>query len=353
MLDGIAGVWCGMAVINVKNGEISNNTVVRAAVGIHVLQVENFNISNNVVHDNFMFGIVVENDSNNVLVNDNIVYNHPEEGIVFDNPYSEVPDTIDSVITRNIIFDNGENGIYLGRSDDVNVTNNIIHDNTLNGITAADGDHIISDNTLYNNRGGIQISSGSNSIFNNLLDENRYGICVASTNNLIAQNLVSNCTSIGIRLHSQTSTDTYGSDNDVLNNTIVNCTDYGLGISSACNNNVIKWNNFINNSDACQINDNGNNNEFLENFYNDWIEPDSDFDGFVDVAYMCDGNAENSDQYPLTFPCQPIPDWITYSTTPTTLTMTNPPPLLELAIASGVIPAIALVVVILLKKRSR
>ena len=356
MLDGIAGIWCGVAIINAKNGEISNNTVIKAAVGIHVVQVENFNISNNIVYDNFMLGIVVEDGSKNVIVSDNVVYDHPEEGIVIHNPVEEVPDSVDCILSGNTVFNNGRDGILLGRSDDVNITDNLIYDNALNGITAASGNHIISGNVFYNNRNGIQISSGRNTVVNNSFKDNTYGISVASSNNLITRNYVSNSSNKGIRLHSIYSMNSNGSDNTILNNTIVNCTDYGLEITSACSNNSVKWNNFFNNSDSCQVFDNGINNEFLQNFYSEWIEPDSNFDGFVDDAYMLDGDAENSDHQPLALPCQPIPEWYSVTstiphTTTTSTTANQPPPLLELAIAGASIIVVSVVIVVVLKKR--
>ena len=133
----------------------------------------------------------------------------------------------------------------------------------------------------------------------------------------------------------------------------MNCTDYGLEISSSCSYNVIKWNNFLNNSGTCQIQDNGINNEFQYNFYNTWVTPDSDHNGIVDEPYIFDGSAENLDQYPLAVPCQPIPEWLTYTLNPTTSTSTNQPPqILELVIVGGVLFIVALVVVIFLKKRS-
>jgi parallel beta-helix repeat protein len=350
ILDGIAGIWCGIAMLHVKNGEISNNTVERAAVGIHVVDVENFNISNNVAHDNFMIGIVVENDSKNVTVSDNIVHDNPEQGICLYNPVSPVPDTVDSVITRNVVYNNGEDGILLGYTNNVNITENIIHDNVLNGITADSGNHTIVGNVISNNRKGIQISSGCNLVTDNLLEDNSYGICVTSSNNVITRNRINNCTHKGIRIYSVRPNDYHGSENSVHNNTIVNCTNYGLEIGSACSNNDVKWNNFFNNSDSCQVADNGIDNEFSQNFYNDWVELDSDLDGFVDEAYVFDGDAENSDEQPLALPCQPIPEWYVMLTTSTSI---NPPsPIFEVAIIGGSIIGIALVVIIILKKRS-
>ena len=43
-------------------------------------------------------------------------------------------------------------------------------------------------------------------------------------------------------------------------------------------------------------------NSFRYNYWDDWISPDANDDGIVDVPYFVDGVAGNQDQYPISIP---------------------------------------------------
>lgn len=55
----------------------------------------------------------------------------------------------------------------------------------------------------------------------------------------------------------------------------------------------------------------GEDNDISYNHYSDWVSPDDDADGIVDVAYSLDGDASNSDLYPIVDSAGTIPATIT------------------------------------------
>jgi nitrous oxidase accessory protein NosD len=93
------------------------------------------------------------------------------------------------------------------------------------------------------------------------------------------------------------------SDNTIsYNNKYGIVLDHGQGWSSS--NNSVSWNRFLGNNPngTSQAYDEGLNNTFRYNYWDDWISPDVDDDGIVDVPYSIDGAAGNQDQFPLSTP---------------------------------------------------
>ncbi|WP_455391938.1 right-handed parallel beta-helix repeat-containing protein [[Eubacterium] cellulosolvens] len=78
--------------------------------------------------------------------------------------------------------------------------------------------------------------------------------------------------------------------------------------SYKCNQNTICYNNFVaNNQGGTQAKDSGNNRWNAStskkgNYWSDWISPDSDSDGIVDLPYNIDGSASAEDRWPLVKP---------------------------------------------------
>lgn len=70
---------------------------------------------------------------------------------------------------------------------------------------------------------------------------------------------------------------------------------------------MIHHNDFLGNgpNSTLQAFDNGLNNTFAFNYWDEWITPDSDEDGIVDDPYVIAGIANNQDSYPLAFPTLP------------------------------------------------
>ena len=160
------------------------------------------------------------------------------------------------------------------------ISHNSCEFNADSGISLFGSYNKIEENDLNHNRGpGINFSSGSdNQIENNSLAYNDRGIEFwDSSENTIKGNHLTYNQREGIAI---LSSETYSSDN-----------------------NLIYDNNFIhNNGDMCQALDNGSSNLWSHNnsgnFWSDWIEPDTDENGFIDQPYCIDGMAYARDMYP-------------------------------------------------------
>lgn len=128
--------------------------------------------------------------------------------------------------------------------------------------------NILSGNTASSNSFGIVLdfSSNSNNVTENAASDNQYGIVLAtgSENNTLAGNIASN-NSFGIAL--------WSSSNQIYNN------------------------NFIGNT--TQVSDYSSGNVFSlpaptgGNYWSNWTDPDANFDGFVDSAYVFTGGQDN------------------------------------------------------------
>ncbi|MHA2031831.1 MAG: right-handed parallel beta-helix repeat-containing protein, partial [Candidatus Kariarchaeaceae archaeon] len=88
--------------------------------------------------------------------------------------------------------------------------------------------------------------------------------------------------------------------NIVAKNQISNFTDVGIQLEKGSEFNIIKMNDVYQNSESnSPAVDNGFYNTFVFNFWNDWVNPDSNDDGIVDTPYSIEGTSNNNDSYPL------------------------------------------------------
>ena len=186
-----------------------------------ILESNNNQISNNIIKE-FNLGIICSGDENN--------------------------------ISNNKIFLNG-NGIT-SYGDENNISNNEIFSNRL-GITvgfigswsAIDGDTIYKNN-IFLNEVGISVGSPNNVITGNILSNNKYGIFLnRCEDNKIFKNHISD-NEVGI------------STNTPDGHTKVN-KDYDK-------QNIIQYNNFIENNDSILYYYNNQNKNFRNNYWDDW-----------------------------------------------------------------------------------
>ena len=90
-------------------------------------------------------------------------------------------------------------------------------------------------------------------------------------------------------------------DNFISNNLINNSRAYAVYFDKNSDKNIVINNRFIENNWLwAQAGDDGQNNIFKNNYWSDWVSPDTNFDGIVDNAYFINGDARNLDQSPLT-----------------------------------------------------
>jgi hypothetical protein len=160
---------------------------------------------------------------------------------------------------------------------------------------------MLTNNTLE----GLNFSYSTNNtaIANIITDNNVAGVVILNSKfNLFVKNIVSNHSDpiygYGITLQYSSSNNTF------LNNSIHHNNFYGFFIATPSFNNTIKWNDFVNNNiyTTTQAFDNGTDNVFTSNYWDEWISPDFNNDGFVDDPYPLDGDSSNTDPFPLTTP---------------------------------------------------
>ncbi len=279
---------------------IANNTITTSKTGVslNALYFKSLNIVdypeyikmiNNTIHctDNYGYG---------VQLND-VPYATIVENQISGYGCGIWGDLFNSTISYNHIFDNirefGGAGIQIW-GDYINISHNLIHNNSQHGISCGLSDSFIHNNTVNNNEIGIIITSGHR--------------------NIILQNSLLTNTQNGLHLKSSH----FGA---IENNTFIDNGYYGLYLESAVAN-QIQWNKFLNNSpfESSQAYDDYkgvSSNNFTQNQWSDWCKPDVDGDGFVDQPYLIDGQANNTDLFPL-FNCT-----ITDSSYPTTSTITH------------------------------
>jgi parallel beta-helix repeat protein len=117
-----------------------------------------------------------------------------------------------------------------------------------------------------------------------------------STNSTILENTIDHNSNYGISLENS-------GWSTVSGNNVSYNRDYGIYLENT-ENSVVNWNNFIGNnpSGTSQGFDDGKDNAFMYNYWNEWTETDGNQDGVVDQPYPIDGSANSQDMFPRTTP---------------------------------------------------
>ncbi|MFX0013694.1 MAG: right-handed parallel beta-helix repeat-containing protein [Promethearchaeota archaeon] len=243
------GGYYGIYFQNVTNGYILSNIVINHGFGIFISYSENIGMSNNTIANINGRGIVLRF-------------------------------CVNTHLSSNIIANNTEMGIQILQSRGISLSNNFVSNNYW-GIDLVGIYCLLTGNTISNNNElGIY------------LDGSGYGI--------LSGNMIINNSGSGIYLQS--------SRNILSGNYFANNSDYGVELTHRSNNNKIQANMFLgNNRGGSQTADQGSNNHFSDNFWDDWITPDANMDGIVDQPYPIPGIETNSDLSPLVTPYHLLP----------------------------------------------
>ena len=280
-----------ICLLNLKSGIHLNDNSLKNEI--------NFNTCNY----NNESGIYLFDDSNyNILTNNTASWNN-EYGI-FQYYFS-----IGNILDSNTCHFNSI-GLFLINSNNNTMVNNSCKYNKHEGICLLVAyDNIIRNNTANSNMGdGLRIDHtdwmnlGNNTITHNTFDLNGgYGINITTgEKNYIVGNTCSFNNASGLCLRES-------SDNRIINNTWQANHRYGVCLEWRSFDNQIYYNNFIDNNDGDkQAKDNSTSSSWNTsnggNYWSDWIQPDNDEDGMVDIPYELDGLGDPKDYFPFSEP---------------------------------------------------
>jgi len=259
------------------------------------------------------------NNGSGIYVSDSIVenvncYNNNGYGIYSSNSivnnatcsknyYSGISSASNSLITNSECSYNYGNGIKCN-------TNSIIRNTTCNynmengiEVPCSSFNQIENCTSNWNNLAGIDLDAAQyNTIsYCNISSNNGSGIILSRSD----YNTISYCN--GNRNKGKFVYLDRSKSNTIVHNNIENNTGYGVCISSLTDYNKIWYNSFIkNNNNGTQAADEGTGNRWNYknegNYWSDWVEPDSEPDGIVDMPYIIPGWSNARDNYPLTYP---------------------------------------------------
>jgi len=310
LIEGGPPYACGFSIDNCSNGEFSNNIIRNRDVGIQAFEgTYNCSFLNNQISNNDATAFKVMSGMSNCIISGNTFLDNIGNNIWITGGFN------DSHVINNIVR-GGQNGIRITVCIGSIISGNTVSDTALDALVfpTAIG-VVVSGNSVTNTTGCGIMTSGS------FAD--------------IQSNTVINSTASGIYLAS-------GDNGTITGNLVVNSSEYGLKLGGTTANTTVSENSFIDNiGDSSQVLDNGDDNLINYNHYSDWISPDENADGIVDLAYSVDGEGTNSDPYPIIDSSGTIP----------TTTTGNEIPIEFLAFAAIGVVVVLLAIVGLLKRR--
>ncbi len=301
----------GLAVDNVGSCSIEDNTITNKSVGLHLNRTTSIIIINNKMFSNgiLISGTYLGNwdthtiDSSNT-VNGKMVHYWKNQtgGKVPDDAGQIILSRCNGVEVEDQIITDANVGLDIAFSTNIEVRNNKFDSNDPFGINVISSNgNIIEFNTCsVNQRAGISLRNCYGSIIeNNTCDENGFGGIElwSSDGGTIKYNNVGRNLGYGMNFSSS-------DDNEIFNNTYFENNNYGISLDGESGDNTIHHNDFIANNEGAQGYDDGTGNNWNipsgGNYWSEWVSPDNDSDGIVDLPYAIDGAANAEDQLPLT-----------------------------------------------------
>jgi parallel beta-helix repeat protein len=230
------------------------------------------------------YGIYIGNTTDHFIVRDSYMSDaagdfrwkySPDAGIVLNN-------VTNGIVANNILMGNAWAGIYLHMTQGVALMDNQVSGSRMGAYLRLSSGNILAGNSLWENYAGIWLyESDANLITNNMIARNQPGVHMAkSDGNLLY-------------------------DNSIYGNAY-----YGLWLSGS-NSNGAYGNDFVSNNGAASVRSDahvqaydagaGNlwNGTSAGNHWSDWVSPDANSDGIVDVPYLLGGGAGAMDHYPI------------------------------------------------------
>lgn len=315
----------GILLVGGNRIKVIRNTVTQNTIGIHRKRWDQpvpgnksllNKIAHNTVANNTDCGIVLSGSELSTVFNNTVSYS--EIGIRLE--YSE-----QNTISNNTVVKN-TNGIGLNHGSEQNtLAYNTLSHNTNGIVLEYTGQNTFANNTLsHNKQDGIQlICSDQNIVIHNIISHNpRYGIHIRmSRNTTVVHNNVFNCDGAGIFFSNSWNTTLNSNNlfnnkdgiafnheseqNIVAHNIISHNRRYGIILASDSGYNTMKRNDFLGNGpgDDSQARDDGSNNTFAHNYWDDHDNTDLNDDRIADTLYPIAGAAANHDPFPLATTC--------------------------------------------------
>lgn len=298
------------------NITINNNQVYDALEGFDLGMITNDDCSHNqffnsgirLSRSGFFTGI------NNTIFGKDIFYGYgltsSDQNMLPIDPGQIILDNCQDIIVENYTISNANIGIQLISSDRITLFKNNISNNGINGIKVdTNSDYVdIINCTINNNIYGISVTWGKNvTVENCTIRYNQEGLFNhLGTHFLVQFNDISDNWNNGIYFmtdghYSDFYNNTIARNNrgilfieseniTLTHNSISESTTYGLELRTNTLNTLILNNSFVNNNvPLAQATNSGTNNIFKNNYWNDWITPDDNSDGIVDNPYDFNG----------------------------------------------------------------
>ncbi|MFX0207000.1 MAG: nitrous oxide reductase family maturation protein NosD, partial [Candidatus Hodarchaeota archaeon] len=203
-------------------------------------------------------------------------------------------------------------GISLDNVTNTQINNNMVYTNWYGINLGFSSNNMLYENTVYNSQGiGIMLKySNDNKLIMNTASYNRWdGVMLdISSNNMLIGNNVSHNNENGIEISPYPFFgdvgEVYSHNTTLTGNTVANNSNYGVVLDSKSNCTRVFYNSFVGNnpSVSTQATDDGLDNVFTYNYWDEWTAPDTNGDQFVDNSYTIDGSATNQDAFPLIVP---------------------------------------------------
>ncbi|MHA2362595.1 MAG: DUF2341 domain-containing protein [Candidatus Hodarchaeales archaeon] len=294
------------------NNTLSNNSAMNNTHGFFIYLSSYNTLNSNNASFNSMHGIFLYS-SNNSNISFNFAKNNSNSGFFL--YLSNSSTLIDNTASNNIVY-----GIRLTTSSHNFLSNNTLIHSDYGFRLDSSFNNSFNNNTMVNNLNGFFLSISDNNIlnYNTASNNSNYGFKLdTSTNNTLNNNYATNA-DYGFRVDSSnnntlisntaSNNDFYGftlfssNNNSIISNIIIDNSYYGIDLEQS-NNSLIQWNDFIrNNLTGIQAFDNGLNNIFVNNYWDNHNNTDGDFNGFADNSYLIDGNAGTFDSSPKASP---------------------------------------------------
>jgi parallel beta-helix repeat protein len=239
----------------------------------------------------YSYGIYIGNTTDHFIVRNSYLSNafggdfrwmySPDSGLVLNN-------VTNGIVMDNVMISNSWAGVYSYMSQGIVIMNNTVSKNYMGIYLDSSNGNALSGNSLSENYAGVWLfGSGANAISNNTIARNHPGVFLASSNgNIINNNSIYANSYFAIWLHGSSGNRVY--DNDFIDNN---------GATS------------VHSSVHVQAYDDGTGNLWNAtsrgNHWSDWIAPDANSDGIVDVPYQIGGGTVAKDNYPIVLAFKP------------------------------------------------